>query len=404
MAWLDPSVTPVYHVTSNHNTYDGESEHVWREVFPNLPKNGPKGQEGLSYWVRRGNVLIVACNTDFSGLGGGGHVECEWLDEVLAANADVGIKLVAGHHPVHAVNGYDTPACWIVEPSEGRAFWDVCTKHKVNAYLCSHVIAFDVQVHHGVLQITSGGAGTKAGPGDFMPGNTEYHHVVQAAADARGLRYQVLGTEGDVKEWLSWPFAAPQPAAWQALPVGVTEFAPKPKALARDARDAAILLWRFAGTCSRQGRSAEQTLLGAWDASSGQRPIWIGMEGAPPRIIVALTSNSTGASQRWWGPTLVPDEPLDFQIAIHTGMGPGGIMFRHTEGGSWSSLLPTDSAPYRGDGATLAACAPFGWGAEQIAWPTHCASGRGSGEVDDRPFLGKGLRVTWAVVESTLEN
>src|SRR4029453_10283840 len=88
MAWLDGSTAiPLYHTTSNHNTPNALAEAVWREVFPALPHNGPPGQEGLSYYVRRGNLLLVCTNSAYSGLGGPGHVECAWLDQVLAENA-----------------------------------------------------------------------------------------------------------------------------------------------------------------------------------------------------------------------------------------------------------------------------------------------------------------------------
>ena len=43
MAWLESERTPVYHVTSNHDTPDQVAETVWREVFPDLPRNGPPG-------------------------------------------------------------------------------------------------------------------------------------------------------------------------------------------------------------------------------------------------------------------------------------------------------------------------------------------------------------------------
>lgn len=39
------------------------------EVLAHLPRNGPPGQDGLSYYVRRGNLLIVAVNTFFAGVG-----------------------------------------------------------------------------------------------------------------------------------------------------------------------------------------------------------------------------------------------------------------------------------------------------------------------------------------------
>ena len=103
MAWLDSHRTTIYHVTSNHDTFDVASEAVWRETFPNIPRNGPPGQEGLSYWVRRDDLLLVLVNTSFSGLGGHGHVECEWLDSTLTTHADARYKIVAGHHPVFPV-------------------------------------------------------------------------------------------------------------------------------------------------------------------------------------------------------------------------------------------------------------------------------------------------------------
>jgi hypothetical protein len=192
MAWLDSDRIPVYHITSNHNTYDLESEAVWREVFPDLPRNGPPGQEGLSYWVRRGDLLLVIVNTCFSGLGGSGHVECSWLDAVLDAQGDARYKIVAGHYPVFGVKCWSERLSWCVAEDEAEAFWSVLVRHGVLAYLCSHVIAFDVQEHEGVLQICSGGAGHNAEKG-------EYHHFVQAALDADEFRLQAVDPEARVR-------------------------------------------------------------------------------------------------------------------------------------------------------------------------------------------------------------
>ena len=73
------------------------------------------------------------------------------------------------------------------------------------AYLCSHILAFDVQAHRGVLQVCTAGAGTA----HRMPEDIEYLHCVQAAIDAEGLRYQVIDVEGRVREELSWPVILP---------------------------------------------------------------------------------------------------------------------------------------------------------------------------------------------------
>ena len=199
MAWLDSDRTPLYHVTSNHDTFDEASEEVWREMFPDIPRNGPSGQQGLSYWVRRDDLLLVIVSTSSSGLGGYGHVECDWLDATLHTHADARHKIVAGHHPVFPVNGYDERLLWCIVQEEADAFWSVLVRHGVLAYLCSHIIAFDVQEHDGVLQICSGGAGTSAGPGGFM-GDDEYHHFVQASLDANEFRLQTIDPEGRVRE------------------------------------------------------------------------------------------------------------------------------------------------------------------------------------------------------------
>ncbi len=72
--WLDRAAVPVFHTTGNHTAYNPMSEAVFAEVL-GMPRNGPAGQEGLAYWVRRGDLLVVAVHTLATGLGGEGHVE-----------------------------------------------------------------------------------------------------------------------------------------------------------------------------------------------------------------------------------------------------------------------------------------------------------------------------------------
>ena len=77
--------------------------------------------------------------------------------------------------------------------STARRFWEILVRHGVLAYVCSHILAFDLQVHDGVLQILTAGAGTA----HRMPEDIEYLHCIQAALDAMMvLRYQVLDTDG----------------------------------------------------------------------------------------------------------------------------------------------------------------------------------------------------------------
>src|SRR5690606_3324303 len=83
-----------------------------------------------------------------------------------------------GHHPIWPVNGYTTPQQWVVPPSQGGEAWDIMREHRVRLYACSHIIAFDVQLHDGVAQMCSGGAGTEYGPNAAMPGQAEDPHFV----------------------------------------------------------------------------------------------------------------------------------------------------------------------------------------------------------------------------------
>ena len=40
MSWLDHESIPLYHTTGNHTTYDAASEAIFREMLPQLPRNG----------------------------------------------------------------------------------------------------------------------------------------------------------------------------------------------------------------------------------------------------------------------------------------------------------------------------------------------------------------------------
>jgi hypothetical protein len=376
MSWLDHTAIPIYHTTSNHNTYDEGSETVWREVFPAIPRNGPADQKGLSYYVRRGDLLLVCVNTSFSGLGGYGHVESSWLDQVLTENDDATFKFVAGHHPAHPVNGYIQYPTWRVVPDQAEAFWKVLVRHGVQAYLCSHIIAFDVQVHDGVLQVCTGGAGT-----DFlMPQRTEFYHCVQLVADDRGLRYQVLDTNGQIREWLEWPISIPTSKQWQDMsgddgPKKLQALNPKGE---HPSAGQWLTTWRFSGVLRDARRNGtRQTLLCGWEIREGMPTVWIGLTGCPHHLMVQLIPESGYGIQAWFGPVVRPDQPFDLQIAVHTGMGPRGILYRDNDTSPWSSCDGTSSK-----------------GAEGLTWPSNWTIGCGLSGPSDEPFLGESLRVS----------
>lgn len=374
MAWLDRTATPLYQCPANHTTYDPASEAIFRQLLSHLPQNGPREQRGLSYFVRRGDLLLIFVNTMWSGLGGEGRVETQWLAQTLREHADARHKLVLGHHPVHPINGYAGAYQRTVEEENGRAFWQILEEHKVLAYLCSHIMAFDVQVHQGVLQILSGGAGTLP-----LTPETEYLHAVQCALDGEGLRYQVLDTGGHAREWLRWPLTLPPQSAWRELAPGVQD-APFALPTADAVADAHVAVWRFEGIASASADGTPQTLLSMWDDGPQLAPFWIGLLGAEQRVALLL-SPEPGRSPRYWlGPTLEADQPFTIQIALHSGMGAGGLLWRRHEDAPWSTMRNANA-----------------WGAERLTWQPTWGIGHDQRGAQGRPFRGKGLQAAVAV-------
>lgn len=373
MAWLDRARIALFHTTANHTTYDPMSERVFAEVMAHLPRNGPPGQEGLSYWVRRGDLLMVFVHTLWSGLGGEGHVETGWLDATLAAHADARHKLVVGHHPVFPVNGYRGAFQRDIGPPHAEPFWAALVRHGVLGYLCSHILAFDVQVHDGVLQVCTAGAGTA----HRMPEGVEYLHCLSAAIDGDGLRYRVHDTDGAVREALAWPFALPPDAGWTPLSAG-EQPAPDAEAVAAGPVPAAIRAWRFTGIAAGDGTAARQTWLSARGGGDAIAPLWIGLGGPDQRLTASISINpNPGRSPHCWhGPALPAGRPFDLTLALHGGMGPGGVLMRRGEDGPWSTL----------EGASAA-------GPEALAALPLWTVGHGDGGPADRPFQGRDLQI-----------
>lgn len=373
MAWLDQTQIPLYHTTGNHTAYDSLSERVFQEVMAHLPQNGPPGQKGLSYWLRRDDLLLIFVNTMGTGLGGEGRVETTWLAQTLAANADASYKLVIGHHPVFPINGFSGPGQREIFPENGQAFWQVLVQHQVTAYLCSHLLAFDVQAHDGVLQILTAGAGTPY----LMPPETEYHHLVQMALDATGLRYQVLDTTGRIREWLRWPMPLPSQIGWNPLPFG-----PQPSPLNNfnqpDPLHHEIILLRFSGQLANTAAPHRQTFLAGWHEDGSLAPLWVGLVGPEKRFCVQLSAAPGRSPHQWLGPTLPTEPHFELQLALHTGMGPGGLLWRWGDEAPWSSLI----------GSTA-------WGLERLKWPAIWSVGHGQYGANDHPVQASQWQVSW---------
>ncbi len=367
MRWLNRLVTPIWHATSNHATYDAMSEAMFSEVL-NMPRNGPPGQEGLSYWVRRDDLLMVFVHTLWSGLGGEGHVETAWLRQTLRQHSDARHKLVIGHHPVYPINGFSGPYQREVGPEHASTFWAILVEAGVLAYVCGHILAFDVQVHQGVLQICTAGAGTA----HRMPEDVEYLHCVQAVLDTDGLRYQVIDASGVVRERLHWPIQSPS-VGWHTLPAGVS-----PALLTGGLSLERFVMLRFTGRAAENAESA-QTIFSAF--SPGKLgSLWVGVRG-PAQTLTVIIGRKPGRSPHYWvGPRLAPGQQFSLDLLFCPDMGPGGVLYRSGESVSWSSLAAASAT-----------------GPEQLEWPECWSVGRAQGGPLDRRFHGIDLEVAAVV-------
>ena len=366
MKWARERRVPLFQSTSNHNTYDAGSEKVFREVHADLPQNGPSGQKGLAYWFRRGDLLYVSTHQPDQRM----PIDHAWLDQVLNDNADARFKFVAGHYPVFPVNGYMAWPLWCFPPDQRQPFWDLLVRHGVHAYLASHIIAFDCQVHEGVLQMISGGAGTAYGPGGFMPGRSEYFHAVQIAVDEQGLRYQVHDPTGSVRERLRWPLDLPPVDHWQPVDNRNAHTLLKPIDFTSE-----IVAFRIRGILANLAGNSDQTLICGVDSGEGVEPIWIGVDDSG-RLLVRVVPLSGDGWQVWKGPRLVVGQPFDFHVALHPGMGPGGVLFRSDESTVWSTLKGTSSK-----------------GCENLKRPQRWVIGHGQSGMADRPYRGESISI-----------
>ena len=366
MLWLDRAAIPLYHTTGNHTVYDSASEAVFHEFMSHLPQNGPRG---LSYFVRRGDLLLVFVNTMDQRCGGEGTVEIGWLEKILAQQGDAAYKLVCGHHPVWAVNGYYGDYQRLIERETGQRFWAVLRRHGVLAYFCSHILAFDVQAQAGILQICTAGAGTA----HRMPPGEEYLHFLQAALDGTGLRYQTVDRRGHMREWLCWDWQLHPSASWAPFERC------SPRELPRDCLQqpdkAYLIVWEISLRLSSSDENLPQTILRAAADGGALSYFWLGISGVDRRITALLSPEAHRSPHRWQGPALSADRQISIQVAIHSGMGPGGLLWRWSDDHPWSSMV----------GASA-------WGAERLPWSREWQVGDSAGQ---HKFRGDILRLKW---------
>jgi hypothetical protein len=345
MSYISKFNLPLYNCTGNHTTYNELSLKLFKEYLPNLPQNGPANLKGLSYFVQHPDLLLVFIDTMGNHIGGEGRVETEWLDKVLSNN-DSKYKVVIGHHPIFPTNGFTGDFQRNVEVENGKQFWKVLKENNIFGYVCSHLLAYDVQVHEGVLQIMTAGAGTQY----RMPPETEYHHYLDCILNNSGLTYNVIDEDGKTREQLKWPLSVNE-NKWTRVEsptkkhIQIEDWAPKP--------NPNILFLKLQFEIKAEAKN-KKTLLCGWELENELPLIWIGLTGKENRLTVHLSREMGRSPMHWYGPEIDSNKAIEIELAFHRGLGPGGLLWKWKNSSEWNSLKSSTTM-----------------GVHQVQWPSN---------------------------------
>ena len=124
----------VYPIAGNHEWVYYNLPVIWRQGFPELPDNGPKGEEKLTYSFAHRNALVIGLDE----YGDHRHeVDQKWLDKQLAArDAKAQPHLfVFGHEPAYAALHAD---CLDNDEQARDAFIRSLVDAGARLYFCGH--------------------------------------------------------------------------------------------------------------------------------------------------------------------------------------------------------------------------------------------------------------------------
>jgi len=134
-------------------------EDVYR-TYLQMPKNGPVGKRGLSYFVREGNVLLITVDP-FEVINDSMRVDVmgeqlEWFKQVLKKHADAKFKIVQGHVPIWGDIKARSSSKLMLSGGRESAFYNVLKDEGVDLYLAGEFHDVTVLESDGIWQIVHG--------------------------------------------------------------------------------------------------------------------------------------------------------------------------------------------------------------------------------------------------------
>lgn len=121
----------VYGGAGNHEWRCSDLAGIWQSTFPELPGNGPAGEEKLTYSVSHKNAFVVCLD----GYSGHTHrIDQTWLDAQFAAN-ELPHVFAFSHEPAYSVDHAD---CLDDYPANRDAFMSSLAAEYGRTYFCGH--------------------------------------------------------------------------------------------------------------------------------------------------------------------------------------------------------------------------------------------------------------------------
>lgn len=141
----------------------GDIARVFGEQFTKLmgmPNNGPEGHIGRSFFVRKGNLLVITLDT-FEDAGPKfaytvGPEQLRWIDKVLTDHKDAEFVIVQGHLPIVGPVKSQNSSASMLDKGTDSGLWKLMVKHKVDIYLCGEHHRITVHHHDGIWQVVHG--------------------------------------------------------------------------------------------------------------------------------------------------------------------------------------------------------------------------------------------------------
>ncbi|HWQ15535.1 MAG TPA: metallophosphoesterase, partial [Roseiflexaceae bacterium] len=165
------------------------------EAFPELPRNGPPGYEGLTYALDYGGVRFISLHSEvFGDPHHLGEAQLAWLEVQLRENPNR-YTIVFSHDPAFPV-GPHVGSSLDVYPAERDRLWALLREHNATAYIAGHEHLYNRQEIDGVTQIIAGTSGSWP-YGGF---GGDFQHYVVAEVREDGIAFTVYDIDGVTRD------------------------------------------------------------------------------------------------------------------------------------------------------------------------------------------------------------